>query len=233
MGMTTAFYGTDVRRMRLREVRRFVPKGQGTLVWLLMRTGLARPEVKLNMRCPQMWAETLCTWDDLRPVDRDVVRPRADALIACGYVGVAVHRSIEPMAGIESGGGYLLHSSGTSFAFVANVTSAEAGTSMSVTAIGTPLVDGRLVGTSDQRATLDDPTTDAVFVAAQSSDEVARAHAKRLPRYAGRIQPITDVATLARVVDTMTVRQFEERVARGVYVVGRPAPPPGVWASAS
>jgi hypothetical protein len=64
-----------------------------------------------------------------------------------------------------------------------------------------------------------------VTVRAMTSDELARSHAARLPRYQGRIRPITDVRMLSQLVDRHTMRQFEERVARGVYVIGTPSAP--------
>jgi hypothetical protein len=143
-----------------------------------------------------------------------------DALIAGGFVAVAAHRLIEPAAGTEGAGAYLLHPSGTSFAFVVYMTNARTGVKLLATHVGTALTDGRIVSTTNQRTVLDYSLADHHWVRTASSGDVARAHEARLGRYAGRIQHVANGAELARLIDLHTVRSFEERVQRGVYVVG-------------
>lgn len=220
--MTQQLYGSDASRMRLREIRRFLPGVNGLFTWLLLRSRLVRAPVTLDQRVLPLWADTLSSWDALRPVDHAALRPCIDALTAGGFVGIAVHRLVEPVAGTDGAGAYLLHPSGTAFAFIGHVTKASTGRTLLATHVATALADGRMVSTTNLRASLDYSCSDDLWVDGTPAD-VARAHEQRLAGYQGRIWPITGAAALAQLVDLHTTRSFEERVQRGVFVVGTPS----------
>jgi hypothetical protein len=221
--ISTQLYGVDVRRMRLRELLRYVHGPKGVLVWVLLQIGAAKAPVDLNHRVLPLWADTLSSWDVIHAGDAEAIRPAIDALLRCGYTGVAVHVQSEPLAQTDGAGAYLLHQSGTSFAFVGHVRNLKTGEALLATHVGSALDDGRVVSTTNQRSVLDNPITDNRWVRTDRADEVARVHAERLRKYDARIYRVSEGAELVQVIDSYTVRTFDAHVTRGVYVVGTPA----------
>lgn len=221
--MSHALFGTDVRRLRWRELQRFTSCGATTLTWLLLRSGVVRPKVSFDQLVGVQWAETETSWDRIPPVFRGELAPPLHSLAGCGYLPAAAHWLPNPHAGSDGAAAYLLHPSGTSYAFVGHTMNQRAGMALTATAIVTALVDGTTLATTDLRQHLDDSFATVHYVGAVTSAQLAHVHAAALPAYAGRIKPLTDVAALARFVDTMEARSYAERVARGVYV---PMPQP-------
>lgn len=208
--------------MRLREIRRFVPGAEAYLLWALLKSNAAKAPIEMNQRVLPLWADTLSSWEALHPDDAVALRAPIDALLGCGYAGVAVHRLSEPIAKTDGGGAYLLHHSGLSFAFVGNVRNHATGEVLLATHVGSALIDGRSLTTTNQRNTLDSSLTQSRWVNSAAADEVARVHSQRLPEYHGRLYHVASGADLAPLIDSFTVRTFDEHVARGVYVVSTP-----------
>lgn len=213
----TRLYGSDLRKLRWRELRRFAGPMQGTVLWVLMGTGLLRPKVTFDQPVGLRWSDTETSWEAIPPAYHDAMAPRIQQLRDYGYVPAAAHWTANSLTQIECAGAYLLHPSGASYGFVAHGLARVSGIVTSSTTVVTLLADDRFVATTDERAGLD-YSRGAVHYLKSSSADIARAHALTVRRYDGWIALVTDVTTLARAVDALDAGAYAERLARGVFV---------------